>query len=173
MHFGTIMGLRGLCIPVGLIGSLMGVFYCFGVFEVQDLTLLPREPVRAQSAPITRVAALPPSAANKATVAAETAPAENRANAQPSLTPPVAPLSMPSVEPAQAQLLYGAAAAESAQYQQQLDVLPGQAEVAETSTQTELLNSGVEGNLAAVATEGIEPTEPFEPTAVQNDQPQQ
>lgn len=59
MHDRAIMELKGLCLPVGLIASLVVVFYCFGVFEVNELTTLSREPLRAQSAPITRVAAPP------------------------------------------------------------------------------------------------------------------
>lgn len=181
------MGVKDLCVPAGLIASLVGVFYCFGVFEVEDLTLLPREPLRAQSASITQVAAPPqtpaapvPQMERKAPVAVEHAAKKNQAQAQLSLTPPVAPA--PSHRQHATLALdtgpYRQQVDEPLKHEQQVDELLEQAEAAEASAQVQaqvqaqLLNAGVEFDPSA-ASDVLEPAQQFESPALQDDVPQQ
>lgn len=197
MHFSTIMRVKDFGVPVGLIASLVGVFYCLGVFEVQDLTLLPREPDRSQIAPATPVAALPPQAPvprapqttaptapqpeKTALVALEAAPAKKLVDA--SLTPPLASRSTPSAKPPQAQLLYGASAADSAHYLQQTDELLPQAtesseqeqaqEQAELQAQAHAPDPGADFDPSVAASDALELAQQFESPAPQNDLPQQ
>ena len=193
MHFSTIMRVKDLGVPVGLIASLVGVFYCLGVFEVQDLTLLPREPGRSQIAPATPVAALPPQApvprAPRATaptapqpekaalVALEAAPAKELVDAP--LTPPLASRSTPP----QTQLLYGASAADSAHYLQQTDELLTQVQAPEASEQeqaqeqaelqAQAMNPGTDFDPSAAASDALEQAQQFESAPLQDDKPQQ
>ncbi len=195
MHFSTIMRVNDLGVPAGLIGSLAAVFYCFGVFEVQDLTLLPREPDRLQIAPATPVAALPPRAPaprapqapaptalqpeKAALVAIEAAPAEKPVDTP--LTPPLASRSTPSATPAQTQLLYGAAATESAHYLQQTDeLLPQATELSEheqaqeqAELQAQALDPGADFDPSAAASDALEHAQQFVSPTVQDDLPQQ
>ena len=193
MHFSTIMRVKDFGVPVGLIASLVGVFYCLGVFEVQDLTLLPREPDRSQIAPATPVAALPPQAPvprapqttaptapqpeKTALVALEAAPAKKLVDAP--LTPPLASRSTPP----QTQLLYGASAADSAHYLQQTDELLPQAtesseqeqaqEQAELQAQAHAPDPGADFDPSVAASDALEHAQQFESAAVQDDVPQQ
>jgi hypothetical protein len=181
------MELKGLCIPVGLITSLVAVFYCFGVFEVNELTTLSREPLRAQSAPITRVAAPPripaapvPQAKREAPVAVEHTAEKNQVQAQRPLTP--------TVPPAPPQSQHATLALDTGPYRQQVDEplqhepyvdeLLEQAEAAAASAQvqaqvqTQLLNSGAEFD-PSTASDALEQPQQYEPVALQDDLPQQ
>lgn len=195
MYFNMIMRVKDLGVPVGLIASLVGVFYCFGVFEVRDLILLPREPDRSQIASATPVAALPPQAPvprapqapaptaprpeKAALIAIEAAPAEKPVDTP--LTPPLASRSTPSAKSPQAQLLYGASAADSAHYLQQTDELLPQApesrEHEQAQEQAELqaqaLDPGANFDPSAAASDALEQAQQFVSPTVQDDVPQQ
>lgn len=193
MYFSMIMRVKDLGVPVGLIAGLVGVFYCFGVFEVQDSILLPREPDRSQIAPAMPVAALPPHAPvppvpqapaptapqpeKAALVALEAAPAEKPMDAP--LTPLLAERSTPSATPAQTQLLYGAAAADSAHYLQQTDELLPQAtessehEEAQDQAELQAQDPGAGFDPSAAASDAIEQAQQFVSATVQDDVPQQ
>jgi hypothetical protein len=181
MRVGTIMGLQDLGVPVGLIASLVAVFYSLGVFEVQDLTLASREPARVQSAPAVKVAALSPqapaplpsSAAMEAPASAETPP-ERRVDTQQQVAPPPAVATTASAEPAQAQPQYAVAApVDNAQDQRQMDELLAQSQAAEESAQAQLAQSGDEPDPNEAIAEDGQTLEQFQATDLETQDQQQ
>ena len=127
-----------------------------------------------------------PQAEKKALVAIEPAAGENHAHAQISPAPP----GTPSVEPAQAQPQHTAPAVNTVQYQQQVDEPPEQERVDELLEQVLAVDARAEVQAQAqaqmleppgaadfdpnvLATPGLELPQQYQPTALQDDLPQQ